>query len=833
MQSSTDLDGLITAYMQLDVVSEPQRAMDLLRQASALVDRSAEPQKWAGLRSLFADLAEHDDPAAAVDGYRDALQVWDPVEQRDPWLHCQLQLGCLLALSPPGSTDAELAIGHLEHVVGEYPNLSQLLGNLYGWRPQGDPSHNWRKRIHYLERAQELADSSEDVAVWAAVSNDLACAFPEEPAGDYAAAMEKRIVLHRQVLEALRAADGSVVQTCLHLAKAYLDRVEGSLEDNGAAAESYLREALAMMPASGDEPQRIEALLLHARCLVFKRAEHDIQSLHEALKVLAQARALAEHRPQPELRASVEKLFALAYLEFLQLGQHQHLKEFVHCCATALKLFEGPTFGSERRKVLQIQADGLMAVEDLATASECFTCALDLAENGLTQAHTTAGRMERIWELRDSASLLAYCHARAGRLAEAVTVLDRGKARLWRPATQQLEVKDLADAVPSKGAVVLPILSGPKGLVILMTATDGNPTFTLVELPAFGKKRVLELQRGADPTALGGWLQAYCYRRSEPAAFQDQILRLGEALYREFWTPVLDRLPELGVSPGAVLVLLPQGASAGFPWQAAWKDTDGQRAWLADNYALRFAPSLASLRRDHRSEHPGGLAVVAANPNGDLPFGALETAWIQAVHPEAEILSDTNAKRDRVLAALHSCRDVHIATHADFNLDDPLQSRLRLNDGDLTLAQLVDHLKPRHPNFLVLSACETGVTRVTSLADEFLGFPAALLEAGIHTVLATQWSVDDASAALVMGQFYRERAALISTPAECLQRSQQWLRNLTVADLMTLLREMRGHPGPAGELASTVRSRLRGRDGHERPYAHPYYWAGFITAGTP
>lgn len=831
MPDPSELDRLIAEYTALDEAAEPQRAQDLLARAAALVDRQAAPNKWAALRNRFADLAQAADPAAAIAAYRDALTVWDPVAQRDSWTYCHMQLGSLLATAPPGTPDAEAALVSLDAAVDDHPYMARLLATLYGFRPLGDPADNWRRRITCYELALAHADPAADLARWAAVKNELAVAYQDEPGGNYAAALERRLAAHADVLDRLRAAGGSVVDTCLQLATAYLDRPTGDPAANGRAADRHIDEALAACGGDTDDAVRIQLLLLRSRCLTFKQDAPQRDALHAALTVLAQARALAEHRPQPELRGSVEKFAALAWLALLRLGDHQHREAFVASCEAALALFGGPTFGSERRKILQIQADGLLEVGDLPAAAACCEAAVALADQALAEATSIAGRLERIWEQHDSAGLLAGCRARAGDLAGALAALDHGKARLWRRGDGTAATAVTPDLIPVGGALVFPIAAGRDGVVILATRRDGEAVLTRLDLPAFGRARVRELQRGADASALGGWLLAYQFRRSQPERFRDEIVAIGEVLYREFWAPVLAALEPLGVGDGAELVVFPDGGSASFPLQAAsWMD-GGQRRWLTEHHAVRYAPSLRALARAAGPPAPlTTLTVVAANPEGDLRFGALEVAWIQDAHPAAQVLEGEAATRADVLAALQSSSHVHIATHAAFDLDDPLASRLRLADADVTVLQLVEHLAARRPGFVALSACETAVTRVTSLADELLGFPTALLEAGVDTVLATQWSVDDEASAILVGLFYEAQAGAATT-ADALRCAQDRLRTLTVADLSRRLRAMRDRPGPAGALAGALRTRLLARDDDERPFAHPYFWAGFCVVG--
>jgi tetratricopeptide (TPR) repeat protein len=834
MTDSPELASLLAQYSQMDSAAEPRRAKEVLARAATLVDRAAAPKKWAALRNAFANLAEQDDPAAAIAAYRDALTVWQPNEDRDSWSYCHGQLGSLLANNfTPGSAEGEEAIVHLEHAVGDQPYWAELLAALYGFRPVGDPQENWLNRVKYLELAIKLMDKATELNKWARLNNELASACAEEPGVDEVAALEKRIELHTAVFAALHEADGAFVETCLNLGTAYLDRVQGDPAQNGARAEEYLRRALDACAGKGDGSQEARTLLLLGRCLVFKQTERQPQNLYEALKLFEQARGLGVYERHPELGGSVEKLRAITYLELLRLGEHRHLEPFLACCEAALTLIDGPTFVLERRKVLQIEADGLLVVEDFAKARQCCEQALLVAETLLAQATTTAGRLERIWELRDSTGLLAYCCAKVGDLAAAIDALDRGKALLWDNGERINASELIAELIPPNGALLLPLFSAPEGMVIIATRNADAMKLSVVPLPHFGKARLSELQHGANPTVeLGGWLEAYCFRTSRPADFRQEVERIGGILHAEIWADLLAKLMELGIAEGAELVWFPQGGTSIFPVHAAWQMENGRKRWLLERYALRYAPSLRIMARSARTaRRPESMSIIA-NPTGDLAYTALEVEWVRQVNPDARVLSRDEATKEKVLAELRSSSHLLFAAHAGFNMDDPLASGIRLAGGEhLTLRELAPHLEEQRPEFIVLSACETAVARVTSVADEFLGFPAALLAHGVRTVLATQWPVDDAAASFLIGKFYREYAGGGVSAAEALRRSQNWLREVSVTELSSLLRDLRDRGGKAGELAGKIRTRLRSPGRDEHPFWHPYYWAAFTISG--
>lgn len=114
---------------------------------------------------------------------------------------------------------------------------------------------------------------------------------------------------------------------------------------------------------------------------------------------------------------------------------------------------------------------------------------------------------------------------------------------------------------------------------------------------------------------------------------------------------------------------------------------------------------------------------------------------------------------------------VHLATHAVFDPQAPLRSRILLADGALTVPDLFRlRLNAR---LVVLSACQTALSSLHP-GDELLGLREALLFAGANALLVSLWPVDDASTARLMIAFYR-RLAHGASPAAALALAQREL----------------------------------------------------------
>ena len=480
---------------------------------------------------------------------------------------------------------------------------------------------------------------------------------------------------------------------------------------------------------------------------------------------------------------------------------------------------------------MQIEAEGLIANSRYLEAIGCLERAVEAGEAALEQAETRAGRLERIFELRDSWTLMAYCQLECGNIPAAVEALDRGKSRLWRSQASPASFVSLGTLIPPGGALLFPVFAAAKGAVVVVSASGA----TTVWLADFGRRELQWILTG-NPAggALGGWLSAYLLRNSQPVAWLEQIDSIGSELYRHIWAPVLEALSSLGVEHGAELVWFPQGGSGILPLHAAWKPHEGGRNWIVADYAIRYASSIHALLSALQSTTDTRTSLLVSNPTGNLDFSSIEMAWVTQVLDNAEetVLAGEAATKPAIMAALPACSLAHFSTHAAFSLADPFQSSLLVAAAErLTLDELLPVLRTSPPASVVLSACETGMARVTTSVDEMLGFASAFLENGVRNVLASLWPVEDSATAALIGRYYREWRKEGKSPAQALREAQNWLRAVTVRELMQLLKEMKTDPGLAGAQAARVRSALRGVDPETCIYAHPFFWAAFTVSG--
>jgi CHAT domain-containing protein len=269
---------------------------------------------------------------------------------------------------------------------------------------------------------------------------------------------------------------------------------------------------------------------------------------------------------------------------------------------------------------------------------------------------------------------------------------------------------------------------------------------------------------------------------------------------------------------------------------------------MPEDVTIALAPSARALRAA-KSAGPGRahlpLALLGVGnplplPEGlhPLAFAGQEARAIATLFTDgsSQVLAEHDATRDRVIRSLPGTTHLHLACHGSFDIAEPLDSALHLaGDKRLALRDLMaGDLNLSGVRLTVLSACQTGIAEFQRVPDEAIGLPAGFLLAGVPGVVATLWSVDDVSTAVLMAEFYRLLIADHIDPALALHKAQAHLRNSTPAQLgLAAWFEWRYEAsGGTDTHAFEAARHFRAHGDADPPFADPYYWAGFTYTGT-
>jgi CHAT domain-containing protein len=316
-------------------------------------------------------------------------------------------------------------------------------------------------------------------------------------------------------------------------------------------------------------------------------------------------------------------------------------------------------------------------------------------------------------------------------------------------------------------------------------------------------------------------------------------------------------------------VLIPTGRLALLPLHAASYERDGASVRFQDEFVVSFAPNVkilsAAQEALRRRTHPRSLMAIG-NPlpsSHSLRAAIAEVQEIAGWFPREQrvLLCEHMATREAVLDKMPTATHLHFACHGHFDARNPLESGLALSGGQtLTLRDLLAGATlPVRSRLAVLSACQTALTDVHKLPDEFIGMPAGFLQAGVPGVIGTLWPVDDFITAVLMTKFYELYWAIEDTnpreplnPAKALRDSQTWLRTAPAeafADYCTshlhlgTARRRRAGRRPPSPVATDDESPGRARETEHRPprrdvisweshaVAASADWAAFVFVG--
>jgi CHAT domain-containing protein len=245
------------------------------------------------------------------------------------------------------------------------------------------------------------------------------------------------------------------------------------------------------------------------------------------------------------------------------------------------------------------------------------------------------------------------------------------------------------------------------------------------------------------------------------------------------------------------LIVVPHGVLHKVPFAALY---DGKR-FMVDKYAISVVPSSAVIEYVVKKRNPDqGRFLAFANPETDyvpLGFAEIEVSNISKFFSKKEIYSEARATESIAKRRSSSFDIIHFASHGEFNDKQPMQSGLLLskdaeNDGYLQVHEIFG-LNLRNANLVVLSACETAISKIYG-GDDLVGLSRGFIYAGTPSLLATLWEVDDRSTSILMKKFYENWQKKGMNKTESLRKAQMTLKSMP-------------------------------------QYQHPYYWAPFVMIG--
>ncbi|CAN5292148.1 hypothetical protein BH09BAC3_BH09BAC3_17910 [soil metagenome] len=274
----------------------------------------------------------------------------------------------------------------------------------------------------------------------------------------------------------------------------------------------------------------------------------------------------------------------------------------------------------------------------------------------------------------------------------------------------------------------------------------------------------------------------------------DKMMIPFEELYHFLISPVASE-----ISGKKKLCIIPNGALSYIPFQLLGKTlSNGKFSLLANQFSIFYANSTDMLLRTLEAGDKDYNILAFGNPDKSLPSTEKEVSDIKKLFPNASIYTRDEATEDKAKFAGANFNVMHFATHGNLDYEDFSKSYLTMagnpsknEDGKLTLEELWGMEVMNHLNIVVLSACQTAVTKGSNESSP-VSPASGFLQNGVKSVVATLWKVDDEATSILINDFYK---------------------NIKTMDAVDALR--------------TAQVNLS----NNPKFSMPYYWAGAILLG--
>lgn len=871
-------------------VNNLEQAIAYLQQAVEVYTREAFPEKWATVQNSLGEAYRNrirGDRAAnlelAITHFHLALEVFTRAEYSESWATAQVSLGAAYRLRIRGelADNVEQSIEYyrralevftLEAFPEQWALIQRNLGDGYRYRVRGEQAENRELAIEYCQQALKVYTRSSFPQEWAGTHHELAVAYERRVRGEQAENLELAIHHAHLALEIYTREAFPERWAGLQndLASFYGYRTVGEKAENLEQAMAYCQGALEVFTREAF-PERWAIVLFNLATIYLHRIrgerthniEKAIEHYRQALEVYQLAvypadrqRTLQDlgdlyfnehnweeaHRSYAGSIEAGDTLLAAAYTE---VGRQSEVKLTSHLyahdsyCLLQLEQYDEALVRLEQGKTR-------LLVEALALDEVNLSALPDDRQRSIRVLRQAVRELEAEQRLppdtphrgdAEMGRLLSERRAELNRLIEVIRVEHPD----FFPVG--LDLATILALAPEGGALVAPLITSQGSAVFvvpygLKTVSKAD----VIPLDAFYSNTLRTLLWGSAEDV--GWIGAYAEMDERGLnAWMESINKLTGRLWETLFQPVHERLMNLGLAPGAPIVLIPQGGLGLLPLHATWHEVDGQIHFLLDDVTVIYAPSILALNislqrlQDARRHVPSMLAVI--NPTADLPYTSLEGSAIATLFPALSqwTLAGSNATKEALLSKVAGYSYLHFACHGSYNWQDVLRSQLLLAERKpLDLSEIIS---PRFDlnaaRLVTLSACETGLIEFEDAPDEYIGLPAGFLQAGSPATISSLWAVDDFSTALLMESFYRYHLVEGQGIAAALRNAQLWLRSLSVGEVSRYLEQWYGqlHGRKASQLLQwKIHYRyLTQKDPDHRPFEHPYYWAAFTVNG--
>ena len=259
----------------------------------------------------------------------------------------------------------------------------------------------------------------------------------------------------------------------------------------------------------------------------------------------------------------------------------------------------------------------------------------------------------------------------------------------------------------------------------------------------------------------------------------------SKILYEILIEPITDIIKDK-----ETLCIIPEGKLNYIPFQALLNSK--RQKYLIEDYAIYYSPSLSSLkwlRTKTIKENKNLLAFGDCDFSGEknintmrekliaLPATGEEVKALNVIYsPNANIFLGSNATESNFNNQSTKFGIIHLATHSLVNEALPLFSSIAFSkengeDGFLEAREIIQ--MELNAQLVILSACKTAFGKQIA-GEGMLGLTRAFFTAGIPSVVASLWQVEDNATKVLMVEFHK-RIKEGNTPDLALKGAQIYM----------------------------------------------------------
>lgn len=806
------------------------------------------PERWADIQSNLGNAYldrirgdRFDNLETAIICYQNALQVYNREKFSERWADTQSNLGNAYLERSYGDQFENLGMSIIcyqnalqiynQHTFSQrWAGIKINLGNAYCKMIGIDRADNIEQAIKSYELALQVFTRYLFPQYWAKIQANLGNAYCNRIYGDKVQNLESAICYYEQALEVRTIEDfpEEWASTQNNLGAAYRDKgqIDQAIEQFKSALKVYTHIAFPIMCVNS--ASNLGNMTFHAELW-----SEAIQGYNIAIKAVETSRtwAKSESHRQEILGKSI--------------GIYQNM---VQACINAGQIEKAFEYSERSRSKRLVD---LMASYNLSQGEEIPPKVQELLQqyeelqqqiNQERQSHKSdknRSDTRAIWEERN----------------QKIRFLETQKQQVWENLRREDPVLAGEIQVNPLSLSEIQNLIDQSNTAILSFYTTNNDTHIFVVQQ---NKITLHTCTGQGLETLQGWINQnwllpYMNDSKKWEAQINSILReLAERLQiSELISQHLQGIEELILVPHLLLHQIPFAALP----------TGEYQEYLGDKFLIRYTPSCQILEFCQPHNTVGIFNEISLqygtveDAEDNLPCARFEgekVAKMYNIPPENRLVGSSQGTCNNYRQLAKKVNVLHSCHHAISHLDNPLESYLKLADGDITLGEL---MTPgwRFPQLVevFLSCCETNLG-IPSLTDDILTLSTGFLCAGAKSVVSTLWVVNDLGTAIFSIFYYQQRQEGKNCP-EALQQAQIQLRKFTKVDLNKIFQEVetrekklivnrKKYPSGSIEyeqwkreynLYTKFNRRIKEIENSTQqfPFSDPRYWAAFICHG--